>query len=337
MTKISALITTYNRRKFVSRAIQSVLVQTVPVGEIIVIDDGSTDGTAEAIECEFGQRVRVVRQSNQGVTRARRRAISESSGEWVAFLDSDDEWTPDRNRIFLQAIQRVPPEVAWIFGDSQWVTDTGDGRTQYEKFGLQVAEEVHVFSDPLSVQYPWQLGPLPSSVIRRDALIALDCFSGDLRDSEDRLTGIQFGCRYGAAAVPHTVSNLYRTSDLSTTSLVFSRDSLANPDQRADYYRAGMEAFSLAAHSVGPHPWGELYADAVRGLCKVQAEKGQRFRRLALQQFRYGVSWRSIAFFGAATLGVRGLQLYTRLALATRSVRMPGSDGSGIASNGLQA
>jgi len=178
--KISALIPTYNRRQFVPRAIQSVLSQTVPVDEILVVDDGSTDGTAEDIEQRFGNRVRVVRQANQGVSGARRRAVLEAKGDWIGFLDSDDEWTPDRNRILLQATEKVPGDVAWIFGNTQFVSD-GAGYTQYEKHGLSVAERVQVFEDSLSVQYPWQFGILESSVIRRQTLMELRCFSENLR------------------------------------------------------------------------------------------------------------------------------------------------------------
>jgi glycosyltransferase involved in cell wall biosynthesis len=308
--KISALIPTYNRRQFVVRAINSILSQSTPVDEIIVVDDGSSDGTADDVKTRFADKVRIVCQENSGVTAARRRAVKEASGEWVAFLDSDDEWTADRNAILRRAISMVPSDVAWIFGDSQWITDDGPADTQYERFHFQIHEDVHIFSDALAPQYPWQLGPLPSSVIRRDALVSLNCFAGELRDSEDRLTGIQFGCNFGIAAVPQVVSKLYRTSDLASTSLVHARDGLANLDQQADYFRAGMEAFSLAASKVGSKPWGELYAGAVRGLCKVMAKKGESSRNLALSQFRYACSFKSLAFCCAAMFGCRGIECY---------------------------
>jgi glycosyltransferase involved in cell wall biosynthesis len=321
--KISALIPTYNRRTFVRRAIASILAQTVPVDEIIVVDDGSTDGTSEEIEREFGSQVRIVRQSNQGVSGARRRAILESRGAWVAFLDSDDEWTPDRNSILLRAIEKVPAEVAWIFGNSQRVTDQGDGSTLYEELGLTVPEAVHVFEDALSVQYPWQFGILPSSVIKREALLKLECFSENLRDSEDRLVGIKMACHYGFAAVPEVVTKFYRTSDLSATSLVYARDALLDLNQQADYHRAGMMAFSLAARHGGRQPWGELYADAVRGMCKVLSKQNQSFRRLSFQQFRYGVSCKSVAFFCAALLGTAGIDAWKRAASMARATLSP--------------
>jgi glycosyltransferase involved in cell wall biosynthesis len=93
---VSALIPTYNRRSHLTHAIDSILGQTVPVDEVIVVDDGSTDGTASAIQNRYGMRERVVRQANVGVARARQRAVEESRGEWIAFLDRDDLWRPTK-------------------------------------------------------------------------------------------------------------------------------------------------------------------------------------------------------------------------------------------------
>lgn len=321
--KISALIPTYNRRVFVPRAIRSVLAQTLPVDEIIVVDDGSTDGTAEEIQREFGSSVRVVVQPNAGVSGARRRAIVEAIGDWVAFLDSDDEWTPKRTQVFAQAVEKVPGTVAWIFGNTEEICDSGAPRTQFEKLGLNVVNTVHVFEDALDAQYPWQFGPLQSSLIRRDALVNLGCFSDDLRDSEDRLTGIQVACSYGCAAVPDIVTKLYRTSDLSATSLVFKRDSLGDLNQWADYYRAGMKGFSIAAEKVNRQKYGELYADAVRGMCHVLARRGQDPRILSREQFRYCVSIKSIAFYCAALTGSTGLASLKAISKFARSTQRP--------------
>src|SRR3954470_7513973 len=104
---VSAIIPTFNRRQYIQRAIDSVLAQTLPVDEIIVVDDGSKDGTAAAVEAWYGSRVRVIRQENSGVSGARRRGIQEATGEWIAFLDSDDEWSPERNKQLSDAAARV--------------------------------------------------------------------------------------------------------------------------------------------------------------------------------------------------------------------------------------
>ncbi len=88
---VSAIIPTHNRAGVLSAAIESVCRQTRPVGEIVVVDDGSRDATA-AVVAAFGDRVRYIVQDRRGVSAARNRGIRQSRGEWLAFLDSDDRW-----------------------------------------------------------------------------------------------------------------------------------------------------------------------------------------------------------------------------------------------------
>jgi glycosyltransferase involved in cell wall biosynthesis len=89
--RVSAVIPTYNRSRMVCRAIDSALAQTHPDVEVIVIDDGSTDDTAERLAA-YGERIRVIRQPNAGVCAARNAGMALASGEFIAFLDSDDAW-----------------------------------------------------------------------------------------------------------------------------------------------------------------------------------------------------------------------------------------------------
>jgi glycosyltransferase involved in cell wall biosynthesis len=88
---VSCVIPAYNAERFIDRAIKSVLEQSRPPDEIIVVDDGSTDGTAAALE-SYGSRLRVVRQENEGPAAARNRGIELAAGELICFQDADDEW-----------------------------------------------------------------------------------------------------------------------------------------------------------------------------------------------------------------------------------------------------
>ncbi len=92
---ISVVIPCYNAAAYLRETIESVLAQSVPAREVLVIDDGSTDTSAEIAE-SYGSPVRVIRQANQGESVARNRGIDESQGDWVAFLDADDLWLPDK-------------------------------------------------------------------------------------------------------------------------------------------------------------------------------------------------------------------------------------------------
>lgn len=116
--EVSALIPTYNRRVQVLRAVDSVLAQTMPVREIIVVDDGSTDGTAEAIRSRYGSCVEVFRQENAGVSAARNRGIREARGEWIALLDSDDVWLPTKIERQVEALTDLGSEFGLCFTDN---------------------------------------------------------------------------------------------------------------------------------------------------------------------------------------------------------------------------
>ncbi len=95
MRSVSVVIPTHNRKNLLRRALFSVFSQSLQPDEIIVIDDGSTDGTEAMVVAEFPA-VEFVRQGHSGVSSARNLGIKLSQSEWVAFLDSDDEWMPDK-------------------------------------------------------------------------------------------------------------------------------------------------------------------------------------------------------------------------------------------------
>jgi glycosyltransferase involved in cell wall biosynthesis len=112
---ITVVIPAYNAEHCIERCIESVLTQTHKADEVIVIDDGSTDNTAEKVK-EFDQRVRYIYQPNKGVSAARNHGIKEAASNWIAFLDSDDEWMDSylENHI---ALLRRNPNLHWSSGN----------------------------------------------------------------------------------------------------------------------------------------------------------------------------------------------------------------------------
>lgn len=104
---ISLIIPAYNAEAFLGEAIRSALGQTVPPREIIVIDDGSTDGTAQAAR-SFGASVQLLRQANLGVAAARNRGIRAARSPWLALLDADDVMAPDRLEIQSRMLAENP-------------------------------------------------------------------------------------------------------------------------------------------------------------------------------------------------------------------------------------
>ncbi|MEE2730645.1 MAG: glycosyltransferase family A protein [Pseudomonadota bacterium] len=124
---ISVVIPLYNKRAHIERALQSVFSQTLKPDEVIVVDDGSTDGGGEWVLQEYGSRVRYLRQPNGGVSRARNRGIAEASHDYVAFLDADDRWEPHFLEEIHLLIHRFPNATAFttayqlVVGDQDYV------------------------------------------------------------------------------------------------------------------------------------------------------------------------------------------------------------------------
>ena len=102
---ISVVIPAYNAEKYIGRAIDSVLGQSRVADEVIVVDDGSVDDTAAVVE-GYGEKVRLIRQENAGASVARNRGIEAASGEWIAFLDADDEWLVDNLELQSALLER---------------------------------------------------------------------------------------------------------------------------------------------------------------------------------------------------------------------------------------
>jgi glycosyltransferase involved in cell wall biosynthesis len=105
--RISVIVPTYNRAQTLPRALDSVLSQTHPADEIIVVDDGSQDDTGGLIRQRYPQ-VRYFHQRNGGVSRARNLGIAEARGDWIALLDSDDAWLPGKLAAQRDALRAAP-------------------------------------------------------------------------------------------------------------------------------------------------------------------------------------------------------------------------------------
>jgi len=125
-TKVTVAIPAYNAERYLGETLASVFAQTVEPYEIIVVDDGSQDGT-EAVVRSFGDRICYIRQNNQGISGARNTAIREAAGDWIAFLDADDLMLPRKLELQIAAIEANPHLVFVYSGFAYLYTD---GTTQ---------------------------------------------------------------------------------------------------------------------------------------------------------------------------------------------------------------
>jgi glycosyltransferase involved in cell wall biosynthesis len=186
MCLISVVIPTYNRERFITKAVDSVLRQKVSDWELIVVDDGSTDGTRQAL-APYADRLTYLRQSNSGVSAARNAGVREARGRWVAFLDSDDEWTEEYLSAQVAHIQAFPDSVAHV-ANSVTVLPDGSRTGHFAEIGLIrrfQPEPILRVERPLGVILGHAHWFLQASIMRRDLLVKAGLFNTDLSIAED--------------------------------------------------------------------------------------------------------------------------------------------------------
>jgi glycosyltransferase involved in cell wall biosynthesis len=183
---ISVVIPTYNRANCLPRALESVLAQTHPVEEICVVDDGSTDGTAQLLQSNYPQ-VNYYRQENRGVSAARNLGINNTQGRWLAFLDSDDEWLPDKIEKQLSEFTQHP-SYKLIHCDEIWIRNgvRVNAMDKHEKSGGEIFENCL----PLCAISP------SAALIQRELLTEVGLFEESLPACEDYDLWLRICSRY---------------------------------------------------------------------------------------------------------------------------------------------
>lgn len=187
MTEVSVIIPTYNRAQKVSRAITSVLDQTFKDVEVIVIDDGSVDETTDVL-AEFRANINVIRHpENRGVSAARNSGIRASQSPFIAFLDSDDYWLPEKLETQMQFFRDHPDAVA-CQPEEMWVRN--GRRVNPWKKHLKPSGDIFERSLKLCVVSP------SAVMIRRGLFDEVGLFDEDFPVCEDYDLWLRISCRY---------------------------------------------------------------------------------------------------------------------------------------------
>ncbi len=127
---VSVVLAVYNAAWCIRRALDSVLAQTQRPAEVLVCDDGSTDGTPELVERTYGDAVRVLRLPHRNASAARHDGLAVAQGDWLAFLDADDWWEADKLQRQLDAVARHP-RVRWLSTDGRYESEQGLERASW--------------------------------------------------------------------------------------------------------------------------------------------------------------------------------------------------------------
>lgn len=164
---VSVVIPTWNRAHLLPRAVDSVLAQTVPPAEVVIVDDGSTDDTASVVS-SYGARLRCIRQANAGVAAARNAGIAAARHDLIAFLDSDDWWRP--RYLERQLPPFADPDVVCCFANRTWTSRMHVDR--FAQLGFVLPEDPWIVAEPAAVMTLPRGSPLSSSscVYRKSAL-----------------------------------------------------------------------------------------------------------------------------------------------------------------------
>jgi glycosyltransferase involved in cell wall biosynthesis len=225
--KVSIIVPTYNRRREVFRAIDSALAQTAQVFEIIVVDDGSTDGTADAVEQQYGSRVRVFRQANAGVSAARNHGIRESRGEWVGFLDSDDWWHPEKLARQFEAIDSFKGTSGVCFTNNVYGGNPEMTFSRFEEVGFENASAIGLLDDtPLRIVTEREPFFTSSFLIRRVLLVEIGGFDEILviREDTDLAFRLSFKTPFCFVGAPLTEIDRTPTRTLGLCNVYATRD-----------------------------------------------------------------------------------------------------------------
>ncbi len=193
---VSVVIPTYNRAQQTIAAMESVLAQTYPYREVIVIDDGSTDGSGATIQRFLDQRengndhteqIRYFSQSNQGPSAARNYGIEKVRGEYIAFLDSDDVWLPEKLDWQMRAFERFGGDCGACITDACMVDDAGTELSTFQTSGRHYDEGLGIEPDPVRLLAKAFCGYWVSTLLARTDLVKrIGGFDPDVHFAEDR-------------------------------------------------------------------------------------------------------------------------------------------------------
>lgn len=207
---ISIIIPAYNSAQSITRAIDSILAQTYCNYEVIVVDDGSTDGTGEVVR-QYGHFISYSYQKNSGVCVARNMGAAKAKGEWIAFMDHDDQWAVEKLARQMDIVEKYP-ELVWC--SSNYYYDDGHRRTCAcdEKRARAKLKGEGYFKDFFVAMGEGTIRIMPTTmIIRSEIFEQIGGFDPDLRRNEDTDLWCRMGLPYpkiGYVAEPMATRHL---------------------------------------------------------------------------------------------------------------------------------
>ena len=203
MPSVSVVIPTFNRAELLPAAIRSVLNQTFQDFEILIVDDGSSDTTPDIVKTFDDKRIHYIRHAvPRGGAAARNTGIAHSRGEYVAFLDDDDEWYPHKLARQMEVMRKSEPEVAAIYS-GYFVVERATGRV----CGRMTPKSKGDLSSELLATNP--IGGTSCMLVRKDSLEKVGCFDENLPSFQDRDLWIRLSREFRFDYIEEPLLNYY--------------------------------------------------------------------------------------------------------------------------------
>jgi glycosyltransferase involved in cell wall biosynthesis len=208
---VSVIIPAYNSAPYIRETLESVLSQTHPPLEVIVVDDGSSDDTAAIVQ-SYNGRVRLLQQEHRGVSAARNLGIRQAQGDYVAFLDSDDLWLPEK--LERQSACILEKQVAWVSCGADFF-DTNSGKIFYE-YRKKLYE-----GDILEKEFVYTFIRSPTPLVKRTVFEDVGYFNEEYeaRIGEDKDMWLRIAARYPLGVVDEVLA-LKREHPASTMNVI---------------------------------------------------------------------------------------------------------------------
>ena len=198
---VSVVIATYNRASLLKETIESVLKQTFQDFELIVVDDGSTDNTEEALK-SYGDRLCYLRQENRGPSAARNLGISHARASWISIQDSDDICAPNHLKTLFGFVEKKP-DVGMVFANGAYLDDPGPkGKTIIPREKSKRMAERGV---ELTDLFNTSIVRLQAALLSKEALLGIGGLDETLRISMDLDLGFRFFMRFPVAYLDEVV------------------------------------------------------------------------------------------------------------------------------------
>lgn len=192
--KLSIIIPLYNKEKYIQKTIDSVLSQDYPYFELIVVDDGSTDDSAEIVERIKDERVNLVKQSNGGVSKARNKGADNAQSEWLIFLDGDDVLMPGTFHVFADLALRYPHHEVFIANYKS---------NEHKRNGPFRGKKEKIYENPLKSLWRREFYPHPGNIMcSKNAFKKLGGFDERMSYYEDFEFGVRLLKNYSVVFSP---------------------------------------------------------------------------------------------------------------------------------------